>query len=188
MINDVFESKNVLCHHGIKGMKGYNAMNNEIRHYGVLGMKWGVRKYQNADGTLTAAGKKRYGEDGEHKYTSLETRILNKGASRGGPNAERNKRMAERSQDLDNRMLQYANRVKTGGNIAVRILTAGRVGGRSYQTILSAMGGQNEAGFTGKKLAAALLSPLPYSAIVARMAYSSGATDKLSNAYNNLTK
>ena len=28
-------------------------------HYGVKGMKWGVRKYQNADGTLTAKGKKR---------------------------------------------------------------------------------------------------------------------------------
>lgn len=28
-------------------------------HYGVKGMKWGVRRYQNSDGTLTAAGKKR---------------------------------------------------------------------------------------------------------------------------------
>ncbi len=29
-------------------------------HYGVLGMKWGVRRYQNKDGTLTPAGKERY--------------------------------------------------------------------------------------------------------------------------------
>lgn len=32
----------------------------ELRHWGIKGMKWGVRRYQNADGTLTAAGKKRY--------------------------------------------------------------------------------------------------------------------------------
>ena len=31
----------------------------ELYHHGVKGMKWGVRRYQNADGTLTPAGKKR---------------------------------------------------------------------------------------------------------------------------------
>lgn len=33
---------------------------NSLNHAGIKGMRWGVRRYQNSDGTLTDAGKKRY--------------------------------------------------------------------------------------------------------------------------------
>lgn len=33
---------------------------NSLYHHGIKGMKWGVRRYQNKDGSLTPAGKKRY--------------------------------------------------------------------------------------------------------------------------------
>lgn len=41
--------------------------NNELYHYGKKGQKWGVRRYQNEDGTLTEAGKKRYARDAKEK-------------------------------------------------------------------------------------------------------------------------
>lgn len=38
-------------------------MEYELYHHGTKGMKWGVRRYQNKDGSLTPAGKKRYDRD-----------------------------------------------------------------------------------------------------------------------------
>lgn len=39
-----------------------NQLDNELQHHGVVGQKWGVRRYQKKDGSLTRKGKKLYKE------------------------------------------------------------------------------------------------------------------------------
>ena len=49
--------------------------NNELMHHGILGMKWGVRRYRNKDGSLTPAGKRRVqtGEIGKSSDSAVSS-------------------------------------------------------------------------------------------------------------------
>ena len=52
--------------------------NNELYHYGVKGMKWGVRRYQNADGSLTKLGKIRYDVDENGNMSKRGAKLYDK--------------------------------------------------------------------------------------------------------------
>jgi hypothetical protein len=51
----------------------------ELYHYGIKGQKWGVRRYQNEDGTLTSAGQKKYRIDASVGRTGRTTEEVNAG-------------------------------------------------------------------------------------------------------------
>lgn len=56
-------------------MKEYSSY---IKHHGILGQKWGVRRYQNNDGSLTEEGKKRYSK----KVSEMSNEELRKNVDR----------------------------------------------------------------------------------------------------------
>lgn len=48
-----------------------------LSHHGIKGQRWGIRRYRNEDGSLTAAGQRRYGKRYERRQKQIETSLAN---------------------------------------------------------------------------------------------------------------
>jgi hypothetical protein len=74
----------------------------ELRHWGVPGMKWGIRRYQNKDGTLTPAGRKRYNAE-LAKVRKEEAAVKNRQAVKARMDRldARKKAVAAKNRELD---------------------------------------------------------------------------------------
>lgn len=96
-----------------------------LTHHGILGQKWGVRRYQNMDGTLTEAGKRRYGDRSfGNRYYSKDAKInerdarfhnrVAKAADRVGMKkiSKAAKKMAEKSKDAADVDREMANQAR----------------------------------------------------------------------------
>lgn len=61
-----------------------NEVENELKHWGILGMHWGIRRYQNPDGSLPPEGRERYLKKTEQiiKDENTNLKITNKAISK----------------------------------------------------------------------------------------------------------
>lgn len=98
----------------------------ELTHWGIKGMRWGIRRYQNADGSLTAAGKKRRAkleaELGQLKGKRSKTLKTSSDELKKPEKPAREKTASEMTDDelreRTNRMMMEANYYNAQKNLA----------------------------------------------------------------------
>lgn len=78
-----------------------------LMHHGILGQKWGIRRFQNEDGSLTSEGRRRYGV---RDYKRERKRLIREGRF----NSEASKRLDEIDEEMDRLATRYAFNPLTG--------------------------------------------------------------------------
>lgn len=92
----------------------YTPCSDELYHYGIIGMKWGIRRYQNPDGSLTPAGRRR--------LEKQDTKWAKKKSSKITAQA---KKLSQRELDVyGNYLLKLPNARNANGKLSAQTVNA----------------------------------------------------------------
>lgn len=100
-------------------------MNEEyLEHHGIKGQKWGIRRFQNENGSLTSAGRKRYnvgkpktiGSQSYPSYDEMQQVVKQKSMEKAYDKAVNNKSRSQRTSEIKNTIDQTKNTINTISN------------------------------------------------------------------------
>ena len=93
----------------------YHGCANELYHHGIKGQRWGIRRYQNPDGTLTALGKVHYGLSSKFSYNKTNRewskKVLNNNKIRTKNMAAWNEREEKSKLEAEERNKAYTKAI-----------------------------------------------------------------------------
>ena len=94
----------------------------ELCHHGILGQRWGIRRFQNKDGSLTEAGKKKYGSEDYQRVKELEKRdtktLSNDELRQIAERRQLEKQIKKGDVETQRMLIQYGTKVLTTAVVA----------------------------------------------------------------------